>query len=561
MDEATIFNLFDHKTAGEDQLHTLSGGLDRLWRARSESDALWDVLAYYIGHGTLDGEGRLSLLVRSSQAIGSGIRVSDLALTLMRAAPRTRRLLILDCCFSGNAVPILRGRGAFGEAVAKSAAVDIASKLENKRGLLLCSSPAGKVSKAISPEGTNTLFTGAVLEVLRDGVSDGSSMLSFEDVRQSAYSRMLDRVGSDAPQPVLVPIHPNHRHLLRIPAFPNRATALKERAGGTAGSPLGETGAMATIENSVGDLMPLPEDGTPERPPCAEDYGSDEYGTWATFGVQGWKVKQLLRWVRPGSFDMGSPDTEEGRFDSEGPCRKAEIEYGFWMFETACPEALWWAVMDANGPGSQDGADFPVTDVSWDDAVAFVSALNAKVTGLSFALPTEEQWEYACRGGSQTPFSCGETAMPELVRFEADGPAPVSSLVQNPWGLRGMHGNVWEWCFDPWSDGYNGRTTNERRAARGGSWEDDARAARSASRYGFARAQRVKNLGFRCVAGSFEQRRREAPLLRSPGVAQTYLGVRSRAGPPRSVRGSRDWERLPTPSMDAARVFPNGHVR
>jgi formylglycine-generating enzyme required for sulfatase activity len=172
-------------------------------------------------------------------------------------------------------------------------------------------------------------------------------------------------------------------------------------------------------------------------------------------------------------------------------------------------------MMDPNGPGSRRGNDLPVTNVSWLDVNAFVTALNAKI-GLRFDLPTEIQWEYACRAGTATAFSFGESASPELVRFKVDRPAPVASLVQNPWGLRGMHGNVWEWCEDAWTDGYAGNRTDERRVARGGSYADGAGAARSASRKGFAHKQSADHVGFRCVAALPENAAAERRRVRLP---------------------------------------------
>jgi formylglycine-generating enzyme required for sulfatase activity len=261
-----------------------------------------------------------------------------------------------------------------------------------------------------------------------------------------------------------------------------------------------------------------------QPPSWADDWGTDEYGHWVTFSVenrQGQKITQKMRWIEPGIFLMGSPEGEPERFVGEGPQHSVMIGRGFWLFDTACTQELWEAVMGEN-PSRFKGDDRPVENVSWNHCQTFLQQLNERLPGLDLALPSEAQWEYACRAGTTTPFSFGADITPEQVNYNGNYPyaggqtgsyrretVPVASLPPNPWGLYEMHGNVWEWCQDHWHDNYRGAPTDgsaweDRDAAavrvlRGGSWDSLARFVRAAFR-GLGRPDnRHDNFGFRCA--------------------------------------------------------------
>ena len=163
------------------------------------------------------------------------------------------------------------------------------------------------------------------------------------------------------------------------------------------------------------------------QPPSWADkngWGTDEYGHWVTFSVenkQGQKITQRMRWIEPGTFLMGSPENEPERLDDEGPQHSVTIGRGFWLFDTACTQALWEAVMGEN-PSRFKGADRPVENVSWNDCQDFLQRLNERLPGLDLALPSEAQWEYACRAGTTTPFSFGANITPEQVNYNGDYP-------------------------------------------------------------------------------------------------------------------------------------------
>ena len=305
-----------------------------------------------------------------------------------------------------------------------------------------------------------------------------------------------------------------------------------------------KTDSVSKTESVFDDFW---ETGIP--PPWASDWGLDEYGAWVEFSVEdkvvrhsdGYKeydgyskydrnnshesivrVTQRMRWIEPGTFKMGSPETEAERYPDESPQHEVNIKEGYWLFDTACTQALWDAVIGDN-PSSFKGADRPVEQVSWNDAQQFIQALNQLLPGLDLGLPSEAQWEYACRAGTDTPFSFdGGNITPEQVNYDGNYPypggakglyrqetVPVKSLPANPWGLYEMHGNVREWVQDAWHDNYNGAPTDgsvwesaetgAARVLRGGSWSDDAGYCRSAARYYSQPGVQGGNSGFRCA--------------------------------------------------------------
>ena len=135
------------------------------------------------------------------------------------------------------------------------------------------------------------------------------------------------------------------------------------------------------------------------KPAWASAAGTDAYGTWADLTVG--SAVQRLRLIHPGRFTMGSPDDEPRRFGDEGPARPVEIREPFWLFDTPCTQALWQAAMGKN-PSFFQGPARPVEQVSFDDTIGFLKKLNDRAPGLNLALPSEAQWEYACRAGSKS---------------------------------------------------------------------------------------------------------------------------------------------------------------
>jgi formylglycine-generating enzyme required for sulfatase activity len=289
---------------------------------------------------------------------------------------------------------------------------------------------------------------------------------------------------------------------------------------------------------------------TGSPPEWASAWGQDRYGVWVEFellGPDGKPVVQSLRWIPPGRFLMGSPDDEPGRYGAdefegrydEGPRHQVTITCGFWLFDTPCTQTLWQAVMGQN-PSRFQSPTRPVENVTWDDAQAFLRKINERIPDLNLTLPTEAQWEHACRAGTDTATYAGPLVIlgarnaPALddiawyggnsgIDFELDngwdasswpekqydfrhaGSHPVAQKTSNAWGLYDVLGNVWEWCqdglrrytADSVTDPVGPTGAGADRVLRGGSWGSLARDVRCALRYASHPGIRIDFFGFR----------------------------------------------------------------
>jgi formylglycine-generating enzyme required for sulfatase activity len=235
---------------------------------------------------------------------------------------------------------------------------------------------------------------------------------------------------------------------------------------------------------------------------------------------------KLVR-IGPGTFTMGSPEGEAGRLDHEGPQHAVELTRLFYLGVYPVTQEEYEKVTGKNPSGFSRGGRakdevqgldtqrFPVENASWHDAVAFCEALNKKdlklPAGWSYGLPTEAEWEYACRAGTTIAYSFGDD--PKDLGDHAwfwdnadERTHRAGTRKPNPWGLFDMHGNVWQWCADrygPYGHGSDavrqGADAGELRVLRGGSWYDDPRYCRSANRLGNAPGVRSERFGFRVV--------------------------------------------------------------
>ena len=247
----------------------------------------------------------------------------------------------------------------------------------------------------------------------------------------------------------------------------------------------------------------------------AVEWGQDPRGVFIGFGVG--EVVQRLRWIPPGKFMMGSPRAEAGHFINEEPQHQVELSQGYWLADTPCTQELWQAVM-GESPISFVDPKRPVERVSWEDCQRFLSRLNQLVPGLSARLPSEAEWEYACRAGTTAATWVGDLDLHEGVsddapildpvawyRINSTGETkPVRLKAVNPWGLFDMLGNVSEWCED-WYANYDaaaivdptGPTVGSNRVLRGGAWCNGPQLLRAAVRSGSSPGIRVFDAGFR----------------------------------------------------------------
>ena len=220
-------------------------------------------------------------------------------------------------------------------------------------------------------------------------------------------------------------------------------------------------------------------------------------------------------WLPRGNFVMGSPKEEKERGDGETQ-HKVTLTKGFYMGVYTVTQEEWQAVM-GNNPSHFTGAkNLPVENVSWDDCQEFIKKLREK-DKKPYRLPTEAEWEYACRAGTKTPFHFGETISTDQVNYNGehiygDGKkgldrkktTPVGTFPANAWGLCDVHGNVYQWCQD-WAGEYpqkdlvdpQGPETGLLRVLRGGSWYYEPGYCRSAYRHRGVPDARYGNVGLR----------------------------------------------------------------
>jgi len=277
---------------------------------------------------------------------------------------------------------------------------------------------------------------------------------------------------------------------------------------------------VVTVDIKKSGLLGLGKKVTTSRCQCKAHYLTEDLG-------KGVSLEMVV--IPPGSFQMGSPGTEEGRSNDESPQHRVTVP-SFCMGKYPVTQAQWQVVaalpqvnhkLEPN-PSRFKGKDLPVEQVSWYDPVEFCSRLCQK-TGKKYRLPSEAEWEYACRAHTTTPFHFGETITPKLANYDGDytygsgskgkyreQTTPVGSFqVANAFGLYDMHGNVWEWCADHWHKNYEGAPSdsspwlsdndNYSRILRGGCWVNDPGDCGSASRTYNGPGFRYNYFGFRVV--------------------------------------------------------------
>lgn len=301
------------------------------------------------------------------------------------------------------------------------------------------------------------------------------------------------------------------------------------------------TETFETVEvNAKGEII--------ERRQGSAEVASEDLGDGVTLEMV---------YIPGGIFIMGAPEEERGSEDYERPQREVTVQ-PFWMGKYTITQEQWRQV--ANLPKLQrdlnpdlsfyfPGNDRPVENISWYDVVEFCARLSV-ATGTNYYLPSEAQWEYACRGGTTTPFHFGETITTEIANYDGEGSfvgeeptyadepkgdwreetTPVGSFPPNSFGLYDMHGNVWEWCADPWHDNYEKAPMDGRvwdrdnsdnryqnyqnflssllndesgRVFRGGSWLDNPKFCRSSDRNGINNpGTRSSLIGFRVACSA-----------------------------------------------------------
>jgi len=273
---------------------------------------------------------------------------------------------------------------------------------------------------------------------------------------------------------------------------------------------------------------------------------------------QTWTVRDLnleMAYIRPGTFTMGSPASESGRSSDEGPQTQVTLTEGYWLGKTEVTQAQWEALMESI-PSKFMGPDRPVEQVFWSDAMEFCRKLTERERsagrlpeGYEYTLPTEAQWEYACRAGTTGQYG-GDGNLDDMGWYRQNSgntTHPVGQKQANAWGLYDMHGNVWEWCLD-WYGNYPGGSVRDPtgpasgtgRVGRGGGWGSYAIGCRSAFRSGGVSGYRFNGLGFRLAL---------APQVNQPAtVAANHTAEVSASS--EKFRGAEEDQRATEPELD-----------
>ena len=525
-----------------DAVYELGQGLD-------EDDLF---VFYFAGHGHEDHRGHLLLAhdvrYRELQAGMAPDAIPVRGLEKMTAGFKSSRALILDACRS----PLEKGRAgaaALEEAVTRNLSAVTRESAGNPQLAVLCSCSPEQRAHELDPLKAGA-FTEALISVLEDRVAaNGSFALPRDlDTLTQSTNAILRRHGIQDPQdpwctanrgslillgavaqvststrpspppaPAVPPSPPNILWHVSADGRPSPGMSLPDlkseiEAGRVARgtlvwsaelgvwTPAGQVPAFADCFGAVEipDPPPVVEPPTPPKPKRREPQAGDV----KTFDL-GKGVDLEMAWCPPGEFMMGSP--ELGR---ERPQHKVTLQNGFWLGKYPVTQAQWQAVTGENPScfsSKSDSPQRPVEEVSWKDCQSFVKKL-AKATGKQFRLPSEAEWEYACRAGSREP----RYGDPDDIAWYDDNSGaethPVGEKEPNAWGLHDMLGNVDEWCEDKWHGDYENAPTNgsawtsggtSLRVLRGGSWYFIAGYCRAAYRCRYVPDCRDYDLGLR----------------------------------------------------------------
>ncbi len=550
-EEPVVFKNADHQIILSQIEETLSD-------ARSEDH----LLIYYSGHGETDLPGRLYLTATDTQVrklFSTSIPVETLR-GMIDLSLCKRIMLILDCCYGGAAgksfvnirgsvdeqlkqlsrgsgIYILTASTAMQTALEKEAddhglltkhiigGIRTGEAADEKTGLVTMEDLYRYVHRQVTAEGHHEPMRWALnvrgeeLIIARAGKSRLDRLRRLEDQVLESARRLPRKVRIRAQQVIdecqaQPGLHAGYIRLLEA-LFDNRMEfgdfidewdqiEASERAQAAPPpspvQPQQEKQAPPPQEKKVQPpspviVTPLPQENYPPPRKPVESFTDDLNG-----------VPLEMIFVPGGSFKMGSPEGEG--YDSERPQHEVTVP-GFYLGKYQVTQAQWEAVMGKNPSHFKGDPALPVENVTWNDAKEFCEKL-AKVTGQAYRLPSEAEWEYACRAGTTGDYAGDLDAMAWHSKNSGGKTHPVGQLQHNAFGLYDMHGNVWEWCEDDWHGSYAGAPTDGRawvdtpsrgslRVARGGGWRDNAVFCRSASRYRLSPGYRDDYLGFRLL--------------------------------------------------------------
>jgi formylglycine-generating enzyme required for sulfatase activity len=510
----------------------------QLWRSKRAAEG-GNVL-YFAGHGIQAGDSvrLLGVDARPGQPATLMTRAVDLAQVLAHAAPADGGLadiIVLDTCLdnpfgaavastppppAGVLLAYATRPGGFAadrdghgiwthallQAMAEESAADLATTLDDAVLRVLASSAGAQrpwVDKGMAP-GPPAGIIAASAQGQRRGVLPKDSAeqveLTFWDsVKDSAHASDYE---------AYLQAYPNGRFaaLARARIERLKAAAPKAEAPKPAPAPVPEKPRPPVAKR--------PADGPPATAPAepARAAGGASLLQKAGSDIRDCPACPVLAVIAPGAFTMGSNTSDP----SEKPPRRVTVDAPFAIGRTEVTVEQWSACVDAGAcPRTADAVrapNTPVRDISWNDAQLYLKWLSG-VSGKSYRLPTEAEWEYAARGGTSTRYAWGDEMRRGSANckdcgepWQADGPSPVASFAPNAYGLHDMNGSVWEWVEDCWHSTYKNAPADARawtesfcpvRVIRGGSWRDGASYMPTTTRFKYDGSVRHSQNGFR----------------------------------------------------------------
>lgn len=254
-----------------------------------------------------------------------------------------------------------------------------------------------------------------------------------------------------------------------------------------------------TLEGGASDLFSIPSTsgrGVRVKPDWASTFGTDQYGIYADLEFK--SVVQRFRYIEAGTFWMGSSEDEAGRANKyDEKQHQVTLTNSFWLADTCCTQMFWETITDKNPSTFKGKLNNPVETVSWNEIQSFLKLLNNLIPSLLVRLPTEAEWEFACRAGTTTSYFFGDDIHIDQAVFNrvSAQPAPVKSTPPNNWGLYEMHGNVWEWSDTWYSIGIS-------KIIRGGAYNSKWNSIRSAKRHPYRLDSKDCTTGFRIAVST-----------------------------------------------------------
>ena len=476
-------------------------------------------LLFFSGHGIKDDRNRLYFATRLTRKTPQGTLVKSTAVPAsfihdqMADCRSQRQVVILDCCFSGAF--------ADGMTAKDDGGVDLRTALGGRGRVVLTSTAATQYA---FEQGVLSLYTQHLVAGIETGQADadGDGQVAIDELHDY-ICRQLEAAAAPM-QPKIYAFDQGFKiHLAKAPQTSQRQpqTSLGHPSAPAAPAAIPATAALEPISFTTAWVHWSPAGlfGLGDRRLQVEWRSQQAEGLSLDIGG----VALTLIRIPAGRFLMGGADPHadwhpgDTGLGSRGPVHRVTLR-PFFLSQTLITQAQWQAVAahrPVAGPLSSPisgPSDLPVSHVTWWEAEEFCQRLSRHLGG-HCRLPSEAEWEYACRAGTKAPFSVGEALTPEVANYSSHGPTAVAQFAANEFGLYDMHGNLWEWCRDRWHETYVGAPNDgaawdntednrdgrfcDRRVIRGGSWMDPAQSCQSDCRMGLLAQTRSHDLGFR----------------------------------------------------------------